>query len=297
MKKIWLFAVLTLAVILPGRAQDRLVTWGNDTIACHITANHGRFIRFTVYQNGIPTQGRLDKKEVKNIYYAESSRPAAEPKPDFNPWRLELSGGLAFMLGSTSDGRKEAADQGLTKQQVDDYYQQIMTGWQASANMHYFLQPDMALGLSYRFFQTKADLWATFDPQDGMNLYHGQMIESMYVNFIGPSLLSTYTFSQNQQWRLVIAVAAGPAFFRDETSLLETNVLLTGKAFGLNTDIGLEYFVAPRVSLGLKLGLFASNISKVTMDDGYNSTTIKLEDEERQNLSSLDLTAGLRIYF
>ncbi len=297
MKRILMGFLLCLLLVWSGQAQDRIVTWNNDTIPCTITNSGARYIRFTVYQNGIQTNGRLNRTEIKQIIQAEKAPVSLQAQPEFHRWRVALSGGLSYLTGDTDPARDGARQQGLTNEQADDYFQQLLLGWQSSAQVHFFLDSDLAFGLHYRFHTSQADVFATFDPQDGMNLYHGQMKETIYTHYIGPSVFGNHQLSANQKWWLNGSFSAGIAFYRDELSVLNSGMLLTGKAFGATLDMGLEYFVAPRVSVGLNLGLFVSNLTKVTMDDGYNQSSVKLEEEERQNLSSLDVSTGLRFYF
>ena len=298
MKKLHLFYLLLLLLsALPGHAQDRIVTWGKDTISCTITGQNAHYIRFTIEQNGLITKGKINRSEAKEVIYDEGSKLAEIRSRQPFRWRVAASGGLGYMLGDTDPGREEMARLGLRQNQIDEYFNQIMWGWQSSASLHYYLQQDLALGLHYRMFTSKADLWATFDPQDGMNLYHGPLKETMYVNFIGPSLFSEYSLSRDHQLRLVGSVSLGMAFYRDEATMLEANVLLTGKAFGGVLELALEYFMAPRLSVGMGLSVFVSSLGKLKYDDGYNAGTYKLEDEEIQSISSFDLSAGLRYYF
>jgi hypothetical protein len=298
MKKLRLLSLfLLLLPALQGQSQDRIVTWGNDTIYCTITGRNAHYIRFTIEQNGLETKGKINRSEAKEVIYDEGSKLAEIQNRQPYRWRVAASGGLGYMLGDTDPGREEMTRLGLRPEEIDDYFDQILLGWQSSASAHYYLQPDLALGLHYRVFASKADLWATFDPQDGMSLYYGPVKEDTYVNFVGPSLFSEYSLSRDQQLRLVGSVSLGMAFYRSEATMLETNMLLKGKAFGAVSELALEYFVAPRVSVGVGLSLFLSRLGKLKYDNGYNSGTYKLEDEEIQSISSLDLSAGLRYYF
>jgi len=49
--------------------------------------------------------------------------------------------------------------------------------------------------------------------------------------------------------------------------------------------------------VGVKTGIFASKLKKVTIDDGNSRNTVKLPKEQVENVSALDLSAGLRFYF
>jgi len=50
------------------------------------------------------------------------------------------------------------------------------------------------------------------------------------------------------------------------------------------------------IALGIHLGLFASKLKKATVDDGTTRTTIDLPKEQYENVSAIDLSAGLKIY-
>jgi hypothetical protein len=289
--------VLLLFLAFPGQAQDRIVTWKKDTISCTITAQNAHHIRFTVEQNGVKTKGKINRSEAREVIYEEGSKIGEIVNREPYRWRVAASGGLGYMLGDTDPGRESLRMQGLRQAEIDDYFDQILWGWQSSASLHYYLQQDLAVGLQYRFFKSTADVWATFDPQDGVTLYHGPLKETMYVNFVGPSLYTEYSLSRDHQLRFSGSISLGIAIYRDEATLLETNVLMTGKAFGGLSELGLEYFVAPRLSVGISLSTFVSSLSKVKYDNGTSTGTYELEDEEIQSISSFDLSAGLRYYF
>lgn len=292
-----LFLILLLLSTRMGQAQDQVITLKNDTINCKIISAGSRYIRFDVEQNGIVSKKKMNSWEAKGLLYGENKSLAMNRNPLLYRWRISASGGLGYLVGDTDQGRKDAAQQGLTDQEIDDYYKQIMWGWQTGANVHYFVRPDLGIGLNYRLFSSGADVWATFDPQDGVNLYHGKLVENMYVNYVGPSVFSQYFISPNQKLLLTGSYSAGMVFFRDETTMLESNLLMKGKAFGMTATVGLEYLLSSHVALGFDLNAFASNIGKLTVDNGDSSATVNLEDENRQNLSSLDCSVGLRFYF
>jgi hypothetical protein len=77
---------------------------------------------------------------------------------------------------------------------------------------------------------------------------------------------------------------------------VNTPFLLTGKAFASNLDLGLEYFVFPRISAGINVSYFLSSLKKVTLNDGNSTTVQELEKENYENISRLDLSVGIRFY-
>jgi|GEM_PF-324777 len=299
MKKLCpLYFVLFLLTAFTGQAQDRIITCGNDTIACKVIGSNSRYLRFETEQNGVITRKKMNSRETKSILYGSNqSLPVQEQAPVLHRWRISVTGGLGYLVGDTGQGRKDAAQEGLTGQEIDDYFDQILWGWQTGANVHYFIRSDLGIGLNYRFFRTGADLLATFDPQDGVTLYHGKLIENMYINYAGPSLFSSYFISQNKKLQITGSFSAGIVFFRDETTMMESSLLMKGKTFGMTAAFGLEYFISSHLALGADFNLFASKIGKITADNGSSSGTVKLKGDDRQNVSAIDCSAGLRIYF
>lgn len=297
MKQILFTSFFILSIVFLGHAQDKIITVENDTILCKVIRNNNHFISFMMNQQGIQTQGKLDRLKLKQIIISTQEPYSKATIPVFNRWRVGLSGGLGYLVADIKAGKTAAMTLGLTQDQADEYYNQLTLGWQAGANIHYLLQPDFGVGINYRFFNSNADLWVTMDPHDGVNLYYGKMVESMYVNYVGASVFALQPLTANKKLLINSAISAGLTMYRDEASMLESKYLLTGKAFGLTFDLGLEYFIVKNISVGADLNLFASKIRKMTLGDGNTSTTMKLSKENYENISSLDLSAGLKIYF
>lgn len=297
MKQILLAFIALIFTILSGIAQDKIITTNNDTIDCKVIGNSTRLVRFRLISNGIETQGKLDRARVKQIIISNEPTTTKVINPIFNRWRIGFSGGAGYLVADTKKGKDAAMSMGLSEDQADVYYKQLTLGWQAGANVHYFLQPDLAVGLNYRFFTSNADLWATMDPQDGVHMYYGKVVDNMYVNYGGISIFASQPLTANHKLYMNSAISAGISMYRDESTLLSTSYLFTGKGFGLTFDLGMEYFILKQLSVGANLNLFGSKIRKITLNDGNSSTTIKMDKENSENISSLDLSAGMKIYF
>ncbi len=296
MKRSFLVIPLMLCSLTFSFAQDRIVTINNDTIFCKIVRKGSHSITFLQNTGPVQTTGKIDRLEVKELITTETTGRLSDSGIPSQRFRLSLTSGLSFLVASTEDAKATAMAQGWTQQQADSYYRKLKFGWSGSAGLHYILDSGIGLGLNYRFFASGADEWVTIDPQDGVNLYFGQMKENMDVNYIGPSLLTIQSSGYGDKLRITSAVSAGLMLYRNEASVIQNNLLLTGKAFGASLDSGLEYFFMKNIALGIHLGLFASKLKKATVDDGTTRTTIDLPKEQYENVSAIDLSAGLKIY-
>ncbi len=310
-----LFAILYCSGL---SAQDKIVTVTNDTIHCKITRIGQKSVRFSVLQDAATSMGIINLSQVRTLIIdsvsAESESKNGEQgtllpdnSAESHPWvnldaapkrlRLGFSAGSGYLTGSTSEAEVKLKQYGMQQDEIDGYYQQYKLGWQASATIHYFFLPGFAPGLNYRFFATNVNQWATIDPQDNVNIYHGYLVERLHSHYAGVSILASHPLSANKKLMLTSSFSAGMAFYRDETSLLSLDMVATGNAFATTLDAGLEYFIFSHVSLGTQMSLFVSKLKKIAVSNGYNKTTVELDGDEQENMSALDFAGSIRFYF
>jgi hypothetical protein len=110
-------------------------------------------------------------------------------------------------------------------------------------------------------------------------------------------LFSSTRYGRSKRIGVNSSFAIGPAFYRDELEMLNDQVLIQGVALGTNLTLGLEYFFRSNISLGLESSLFSSQAQKVTVTTAHSSEEIKLEKENYENLSRLDLSLGIIWYW
>ena len=211
-------------------------------------------------------------------------------------WRISLNGGVGYRLASTKEAKQNFINSGFSSSEVDGYFDDIKWGPKASAQIHYLLTSELGVGIDYQLHHSSGSMTGPFDPQDGATVYYGKMEDNIYTNYIG---LSFYA----HQWLVSGKLdfysqgSVGLTMFREENVTFYTPTLITGKAPGVNAEIGLEYFVTPHIALGISLNCFFSTITKIKVDDGNSTSEIKLEEELREGLSRLDANAGIKFYF
>jgi hypothetical protein len=212
-----------------------------------------------------------------------------------NHIRFSFSGGPSFLVASNKRVKEMARIMGLTQQESDKYDNQLKSGWSGSGSCHYLIHGKTGIGIDYRYFTTGASEWVTINLQ-GVNKYNAEIMEDMRVSYLGPSLLTTLPLGKSKRWMIVSSLSAGLMLYQDEASLLQSNVILKGKALGAEFDADIEYFLTRKISLGAGFRLFSSRLKKVTYITGSSETTIKLDKDQYENVSTVDLTARLTIY-
>ncbi len=294
-------AILTItfiSVVIFVKAQDRIITLQNDTINCKISKVNSSNIFFTIITGNVLTKGKIERERVLSYYSGntdvENDLGFSIPEP--SRLRLGLSGGFNYLTASSSKAETALIQQGIKESDAESYYKNLKPGISGGADLHYMVTKMYGIGMIYKFYQNNSKIESFFDPNDGLNLMFGQVSEKIYVNYSGVSFYSEQFLRANPRLKLSSYYSMGMAFYRNEAVVVNAPLLLTGKAFATNLDLGLEYFVFPRISAGINVSYFLSSLKKITLNDGNSTTVRELEKENYENISRLDLSVGIRIY-
>ena len=296
--------MLPLLLAVTSFAQDRIITRSLDTLHCKIIRKTPGAVYFKHFQGGVPTTSRIARSEILSIGSDSFVVDKVDERIPFGNFDLSFSGGPSWLLASAKDAKNQALQLGITRDKIDSYYRQLKLGWAASAGGHWFISPGMGVGATWRFFFSGAEIWSTFgpqegwstfDPQGGQTLFYGQMKEKLLIQYAGPSLKASTPLGRSQRSVLNSVVSAGMVFYRDEALSMHNYLLITGNNFGSAVETSLETFLTPKIALGAHLSLFAAKLKKIKVDSGSNSSTIDLPKDQKENVSALDLRAGVRI--
>lgn len=209
MQKLFITFVLILFEVSPGNAQDRIVTWNNDTVNCKIIRNRRRIVDFQMNTGGIITYGKLRHDGIRQLVINNVPHNLSPGERSFSKWILNISGGPSFLTAGTAREKEVLMEQGLSRRQADRFYEQIMHGYQCTSGLNYFLSPSFATGLSYRFFRSSARIWATVDPHDEIHLYYGRMSQKHYAQYASVSALYQPHLTPGKKLRLALTATAG----------------------------------------------------------------------------------------
>lgn len=300
MKKAILAVIFFLGFIPAVFSQDKIITINNDTIDCKINKVSRSTIYFDLNTLGVKSSGEMRLNKVSGYFVAKKISPEVQKKTDSgsgNRFRFGISGGAGYLLGSTQNAEDQMVSQGFTFDQAESYYNDMKLGISANADLYLLIPPNYGAGIKYKFFFNSSSIEGFIDPQDGVHLYYTTYREKIYVNFAGASFFYQQTIGSQRSLVLSSILSLGLTTYRDEAEYLHGFYLLTGKNAGFDLGIGLEYFLTSRISLGADLSVFYSSIRKIKITDGTSTSTIELDKENYENLSRIDLSAGVRIYF
>jgi len=223
---------------------------------------------------------------------AQSQLQQVEFKKDKNSPRLFFSveGGLSYLTVSVKDEKKSMVQSGADANDVDKFYSDFKLGYHARATAGLMFSKNLGAGIKYRYFNSNAKMMTFLDPQDGMNLYYGELSENVYLNFVGGSFVANRQLSEH--WAIGIDYGVGLTLLHDETVALNYRILTTGATLSLDLGFRAEYKITRRLSTSVQAALYLANFKTVTMDDGYQKETIDLDKDQYLNYSAIDLSAG-----
>ena len=165
-------------------------------------------------------------------------------------WRLNLSGGLGYITAGTAVEENFMIGLGFNEKNVKDLYRDFKNGIQAGADIHYFLNDNIGLGIKSAFFTTSGSIKQTFTipPTSGYSVPTLGIKETDYVYFIGPSLHAR-SFIVDSRWAFSYTISGGYANIREKSESSESynnnkpnlsHISAKGNAFGAFGGIGLE---------------------------------------------------------
>jgi hypothetical protein len=291
------FLILGLGFFLSVSSQDRIITISNDTIPCKINRVSSNAIYFSQFSGEVKTKSSISRKDVKAWQISEPDRTNTEAKSEIfrtEKWRIAMNGGGGYRIASTKETREQLQNQGIPDSEIDSYFKQIKTGIKASGQVHYMVWENYGLGIDYQFHNSSGSLYRTVEPGDTYTLIYGKFSDDIFTNYVGLSLYMQHPFSP--KFKLFGQISSGLTLFREESVIIYSPMLITGKAYGGNTELGLEYSLGKNFSVAISAGLFQSTISKIKVNNGVKTQEIKLEKEQKEGLSRVDLGAGLKFY-
>lgn len=208
---------------------------------------------------------------------------------------VSVDGGLGYLLGSTKDVKNEMSEYGISGSDADDYYKRLKLGEEAGASIYYYFFSRIALGLDYNLFTTTSSTNGYLDSGDGWTNYYGPFKEKIYTSFVGFSAFQTQELSQ--KWNLYSKFSLGMALYRNESFMVVSPFLVTGKAPAVKGDLGFSYRFSNRIGINAGVSYMFSSLRKIKVDNGTNFSDIDLTGDTKENLSRLNLSTGLQFSF
>lgn len=269
-------------------SQDLIVTTSGDSINCKITKVKDENIYFTFKHKDEIRNTLLPLTNVKNHvndFFQKSEVPKDKvfAKQNFEHFRFAINGGLGYETARIGDG---------VPSDFKDYARQLKSGYVFGGDLTYYFLEVLGVGVKYSQFNSSNNLDNIYvDDGQGVRKY-GRMSDDLSINFIGPTF-STRLFNGDKSKAFIFSLGLGYMGYSDNKVIVD-NYKMTGSTMGISYDVGYDFEVSKKAILGVQLSLISGTLLSYKWDDGTSVQTIKLQNDEYENLSRIDLTIGLR---
>ncbi|MBN2613654.1 MAG: hypothetical protein JXB00_19010 [Bacteroidales bacterium] len=283
------FIVSLLIISTYAFSQDLIVTREGDSLNCKITKVKTDYIYFTFMHNDEIRNTLLPLYNVDQYQYnyfvtvqvPPYRLPVRQPYPHF---RAALSGGWSNRTAKLSDD---------IPSEFRDYFEELKSGHQFSVDLSYYFSEHLGAGFKYNRYWSSNKINSVYMTLPDGTIRNGAMSDNIGIQFAGP-FVSTRILNRNKRNSLNILFAVGYLGYKDIATLID-DYTITGNTMGVCWDIGYDIGISKNLAIGFQVSLTSGTLTEITATDGINTETIKLEKENYENISHVDLSIGLRV--
>jgi hypothetical protein len=168
----------------------------------------------------------------------------------------------------------------------------LKSGFNVGADAMYYFNPKMGVGVKYNRFQ------ASHSDVIPVRTSTGQMrtnvMDNIAINFFAATF-GTRVFNAAGTNAFHANIALGYLGFRDNGWLNVDKLILTGGTLGIGWDIGYDIRLTSKLSAGAQLSLISGKLNSFMKEDSNSREKVTLTDDQKENLSHLNLSLGLRL--
>ena len=299
LKLIFIVALL-FASTVACFSQDRLITVNKDTIYCKIERIDGQYVVFT--QNGDREHQKKIAYELVNDISKDYARktgfaPAPHTPDAFTgkPNKL-VNNNKGFMLGIGAgfSYRLAPVNPNMPKE-LQDYIRKLKSGFTIKVDADYFFGKFFGMGVKYAFSHAQnkqQDIYFTF--QNGTSRI-GTLADRISIHTIGLHLTARFR-NRNNTFHFLPGLSAGYSAYVNN-GLLADPIKITSGTFNLTAHLSMDFALSKNVFLVAGVDLATGMLNYYNVDFQGQSERVPLENNDRDNLTRIELWAGVRYYF
>ncbi len=281
--------------VVIGKAKTEAVKAGGNTLKLteHIPPSiwasscHQIAARILLVDESLSDSNVIKTASVDNTIYSQLEPMLHKDEPveerEYKRFRLAVNGGYSYQLAKISD--EVPAD-------FKDYIKGLKSGYHFGADANYFFSEQMGLGAKYTMFGASNSIDNIYlEDEDGDRIY-GSMSDDLRIMFIGP-YLSTRYLAQKSNNAFFLSLGIGYLSYKNDKVIINP-IRMTGGTAGYTLDVGYDIEISEDFSLGFQVSMLSGVLRKYTLDNGYQSETIELEEGQYEGLGRIDFSIGLR---
>lgn len=269
-------------------SQDLIVTNEGDSLNCRITKIKTDNIYFTFKHKDEIRSTLLPLNQVKfhqYNYYQTSVVPADKVVGNeiYPHFRAAINGGWSYRVAKLADN---------IPSDFERYMKDLKSGYHYGLDLSYYFSEQLGIGLKYYVYKSKNSIDDIYVTRPDGSTQNGKMSDDISIDFIGP-FFSTRLLNATKKNSLILNLGIGYMGYKDKTVLI-TDYTIKGNTLGLCWDIGYDIGISENLAIGFQFSYMIGTLTKYELFDGTKTETIKLEKDNYESLSRIDLSIGLR---
>jgi len=287
--------ILTLLIIFstPIKAQDLIIKTNNDSIICKIKELGALYISYYYNNVGVIKLGNIATQQVKNFQYSVLPADSIFLK---HKGRLNTNSGIGLYLSVTAGLGYLSAP--LPEVSIPDFYKKYLTELRSGTSFHvnamYFINSRIGLGFHYGNFNTKNNITKVVVYTTTDTLI-GPLSDDINTHYFAPTFYIKFGHTK-QSVLPMIALGAGYTSYVNDASLA-IPFKIESSTIGIHLQGILDINMGYNLALSLKLGAYSGSLIQATITDINAQSKRTVTFTEPDNISRIDLHAGLRYKF
>jgi hypothetical protein len=196
--------------------------------------------------------------------------------------------GQSFRVAQSPDG--------LNSEQKE-YYKKLKSGLSYDISTYYLKDSRTGFGLKYNVYKSSEEISNQQVTLDDGAVYQGDFSDDIMISFIGPSFILTED-KHARVGEANLELAIGYISYQNKSTIIGSPLTITGANLGMIGGMGYHFRITPHFLLGAQVNFVGGVLKelKYKYEDG-STETIKLDEEEFENLWRIDLAIGAKFRF
>ena len=275
-------------------SQDQVLLKTGDTLKCQILKIDDNALYVRYLQKGRVESQLIPLKDVEKYQHLYPGKEQVNsqflPKKKYPRFMLGAGGGYSYRLAKLPQNTGN----------FTQYFKDLKSGFNLLGEAGYFWNRGLGLGVKYNFFRAKSfmdNVGLTINSGSTIDTVYGNMGDDTRVSYIGPVLYGRmYNRAETVIW--LFSISLGYEMYYDKALLPPpfNDFYIKGSTFGMSVGIGADFQVVKHLAIGVLCSLETGILSSVTTNLGGNTKTVTFSNDQKENLSKVNLSLLIKFW-
>lgn len=209
--------------------------------------------------------------------YAQSYSSLADENHEYSRLRVGVQGGWGYRVGKVNPNLSS---------EMQEHHRKLKSGYTLGADATFYFVRDIGIGARFhQFYSSHTAKKASIDGLGSLDL-----VDEIGLTYAAPQISTRYLLGRHS---IMIDISAGYLAYRNY-SYMGYDYRVNGSTIGYGSNIGYDFAITPKLSIGISFCAVAGQLSKVRIGAHGKSYDETLPEDQRENLNHMTVTAGLR---